>query len=307
MHPAALPEGRLARMERGAIHDGPGLRTVLFLKGCPLHCFWCHSPETQSSGPEILTHPERCLECGACASRCPAGAAGPQFGPAGIDRMRCAACGACADVCPASARVLAGRRVTVAETMTELLRDRPFFDQSGGGVTLSGGEPLIQPGFVLAILERCRAERVHTAIETCGLVNGRVLLEAAALADLFLFDLKLRDAERHRGMTGRSNRRILANLAALASVHPHVRARIPLVPGINDGQDNIAGLGVLLTGLGIRSVDLLPYHRAGAAKYSRLGLEYSLPHVEAPSPAAIASAADTLRACGLTVHIGGMS
>ena len=306
MYPPPSPEGRIARIERGAVHDGPGVRTVLFLKGCPLRCVWCHSPETQSVVPQVLLYPDRCLACGACETTCPYHAAGPRFGPAGIDRAQCAVCGTCTDVCPTAARMLSGRPMSVDAVLAELLADRIFYDQSGGGVTLSGGEPLMQPRFTLALLERCRRERIHTAIETCGLAETCTLLKAARLTDLFLFDLKIADDERHRRVTGRSNRRILANLAALAAVHPQVRARIPIVPGINDDTDNLEALGTLLAQARIGGVDILPYHRAGVAKYERLGRPYPLRDIEPPSAEALDASARTLRAHGLAVHIGGI-
>jgi pyruvate formate lyase activating enzyme len=306
MCPAPLPQARLARIERGAVHDGPGLRTVLFLKGCPLRCRWCHSPETQSRWPEVLVQQDRCIRCDACAYTCPHEAAGTRFGTAGIDRVRCQACGECAEVCPSCARVLVGTWLTLPAAMAALRRDRVFYEQSGGGVTLSGGEPLAQARFSLALLEGCRREHIHTAVETCGLVPLSLLLQAAAVADLILFDVKLVDAERHRAMTGRTNRRILENLRAVATAHPHVRARVPLVPGINDDDANLAALGALLADVGVEAVDVLPYHRAGLAKYARLGSEPPLPAIHPPAPAAVEAAARVLRGWGLTVHVGGL-
>jgi pyruvate formate lyase activating enzyme len=306
MSPAPLPLGRVARIERGAVHDGPGVRTVLFLKGCPLRCRWCHSPETQSRRPELLVQQERCIGCDACAYACAHHAAGVRYGVAGVARERCQACGECADTCPSCARVLVGTPLSLPAAMAALRRDRVFYEQSGGGVTLSGGEPLAQARFTLAILEGCRRERIHTAIETCGLAATSLFLHAAALADLVLFDLKIADEARHRAMTGRSNRRILANLRAVAAAHPHVRARVPIIPGVNDDAANLRGIGDLLAESGVRQVDVIPYHRAGLAKYARLGLDAPLPDVEPPSPADVAAAAAALGGRGATVHVGGL-
>jgi pyruvate formate lyase activating enzyme len=306
MSPAPLPEGRVARIERGAVHDGPGLRTVVFLKGCPLRCRWCHSPETQSRHPQVLVQRDRCIACDACAYACPHQAAGTRFGAAGIDRSRCQVCGECTEACPSCARLLVGTPLSLPAAMAAVRRDRVFYEQSGGGVTLSGGEPLTQARFVLALLEGCRRERIHTAIETCGLVRAPLLLHAAALADLVLFDVKIVDEARHREATGRSNQRILANLRTVAAVHPHVRVRVPLVPGLTDDEANVSAIAALLTEVSVEGVDLLPYHRAGLAKYERLDVTAPLPDVEPPSPAAAAAAAAILRSRGHSVHVGGL-
>jgi pyruvate formate lyase activating enzyme len=299
--------GLVARIDRGAVHDGPGLRTVVFLKGCPLRCLWCHSPETQTTRPELLLLRERCLGCGACVAVCPSGAAGLDAEDlCRLDRTRCRGRGACADACPTGARQLSGRACSVDEIMVEVLRDRIFFDQSGGGLTLSGGEPLLQQRFALALLERCRKERVHTAVETCGLVVPRVLLAAAARTDLFLFDLKIIDDRRHRMLTGSSNARVLANLNALVTAHTNVVVRYPLVPGLNDDRAAVEGLGAFAAGLGIQRIDVLPYHRAGIAKYERLDRSYSLAHVEPPDATRVAHTVATLRSYGIDVTAGGV-
>jgi pyruvate formate lyase activating enzyme len=304
MHSPAAATGLIARVERGAVHDGPGLRTVVFLKGCPLRCLWCHSPETQSTEPEVLLLKERCIACELCIGTCVTGAA--HAGPT-VDRLRCLACGTCGQTCPSGARELCGHSVTVDELMADLVRDRSFYDQSGGGVTLSGGEPLLQPAFALALLDRCRHEHIHSAIETCGLVNQGVLLTAAAKTDLILFDVKSIDDRRHRALTMASNVRILGNLKALVAAKANVVVRYPLLPGLNDDRGAIAALGEFAAAEGIRHIDVLPYHRAGIAKYERLDRAYSLEQLEPPEPALVERTVTTLRGYGIEVTAGGVA
>ena len=307
MTPGSTPWGRIVRIDRGAIHDGPGVRTVIVFKGCPLLCAWCHSPETQGAAPELLVYEDRCIGCGTCLEVCQSGAAQLTNGRAVVDRNRCAVCGRCTEVCPTGAHDLSSTTRSLDDVMREVLKDRAFFDLSGGGITLSGGEPLMQPAFALAVLDRCRRERVHTVIETCGLVRRDVLMRAAHLADLFLFDVKLIDDARHREATRASNRRILDNLHALALVRRDIVVRFPLIPGVNDDADNVAATGERVAALGLSRIDLLRYHRAGIAKYARLGRRCTVGHIEPPSDAAVTAAAETLRRFGLDVHVGGSS
>jgi pyruvate formate lyase activating enzyme len=277
----------------------------VFLKGCPLRCRWCHSPETQSPDPEILLYRDRCIRCGSCVEYCEAGAAFDSEAGAGVDRSRCLACGSCTVTCPAGARELAGIAMTPDEVMREVLKDQPFYDESGGGVTLSGGEPLLQPAFVETLLDRCHASGIPVAIETCGFVNPLALRHLARRVELFLYDLKLMDDHRHRRATGVSNRRILVNLRDLAAHGPPIVVRIPLVPGVNDDEDNISAIGAFVSTLGISRIDLLPYHRGGIAKYERLDREYPLPQAPAVSVEAVTAAAALLAGTfGLDVRDG---
>lgn len=287
-----------------SIHDGPGIRTAVFLKGCPLNCLWCHNPESQSPHPEIMLFPDRCIGCGECVKACPcgvlAGASGSVF------RDRCTACGACARACHAGARRLAGRRVGAAEVVREINQDGVFYDESGGGVTFSGGEPLAQPAFLVGLLKACHARDIHTAIETCGLAPRDVLREALPYTRLWLFDLKVMDDGKHTFYTGMSNRDILGNLEYLASTPSDIIVRLPLIPGINDDEANIGDSGRFIAGLrAVREVHILPYHKAGIGKYERLGREYRLGGMEEPGEERVHTIAGWLEAYGLRVRIGG--
>lgn len=297
----AAPTGRVFNIQRYSLHDGPGIRTTVFLKGCPARCLWCHNPESQGFGPEVVLFEGRCAHCGTCASVCPEGAAPPGCG-------LCTACGACVEACPAAARELVGREMTVAEVLAEVRKDRVFYEESGGGVTLSGGEPLAQLPFVAALLEACRRESIATALDTCGFAPRESLLRLVPLVDLFLFDVKLLDDARHRALTGLPSGPILDNLRALAAVHPQVWIRIPIVPGYTDSAADLAATAALLGALpGVRRVDLLPFHRTGAAKARRLGRAYPLESLCPPPPWQLDSLALIFRERGLAVSIGGGS
>ena len=296
--------GLISQIERFAVHDGPGIRVAVFLKGCPLRCWWCHSPETQSTTPDLLLLNDRCIVCGSCRDACEHEAIGTPEAGFVTDRSLCACCGDCTDLCPTGARTLAGVTMTVPHLMAEIDKDRVFIERSGGGVTFSGGEPLMQPRFLAEALGACRAAGLHTAVETSGYApwsSAAVLLGA----DLVFYDLKASDDDTHHRVTGVSNRRILDNFRRLARDHPAVRPRIPLIPGVNDDGLNLDGLGRVVAAAGLRDVELLPYHTAGTAKYERLGRPYALSGVAPPSPDAFALAARRLEGCGLTVHPGG--
>ena len=291
--------GRVFDVQRYSLHDGPGIRTTVFLKGCPLACRWCHNPESQSFAPEVLVTAERCLSCGTCATACEHGA--PPPGDA-----RCTACGACVEACPAGARRLAGRETTVAEVMREVLRDRVFYDDSGGGVTFSGGEPLAQPAFLAALLDASRAAGIHTAVDTCGFAPRGRLMALAPRVDLFLFDVKIVDDARHRALTGVPSAPILANLRALAAAGAAVWIRVPVVPGLNDAEDDLAAAAAVVAALpGAHRVSLLPYHRTGAAKARRLGRARPDIGAEPPPRARLEELAAIFRERGLVTNIGG--
>jgi pyruvate formate lyase activating enzyme len=298
--------GRVFLVERFAVHDGPGIRVAVFLKGCPLRCWWCHSPESQQPGPELVFKADRCLACGSCVQACRQHAITLDGGTSVTRRERCTVSGMCAAVCPTGAREIVGREITVPALLAEIERDRVFTERSGGGVTFSGGEPLMQSSFLAEALAACRAAGWHTAIETSGYAPWRAM-SVALRADLILFDLKAIDDEVHRRVTGVSNRRILDNFRRLAGAHPAVRPRLPLIPTINDDAVSLESVGALVAETGIRDVDLLPYHTAGRAKYDRLGRPYRLETLAPPTPETVAFARTRLERYGLTVHLGGSS
>lgn len=308
-----MTRGRIFDIQRFSVHDGPGIRTTVFLKGCPLRCAWCHNPESIRAEPELAVLESRCIHCDRCVEACPTGRLAALEAGAGAVPA-CTLCGTCAAVCPAEARRLVGRSVTVDELLAEILRDRLFFDDSGGGVTFSGGEPVAQPDFLAAALEACRHQGVHTAVDTSGFCRRQDLLRAARWTDLFLFDLKHMDPVRHRELTGASNRRILENLEALAAVHQGIRIRVPVVPGMNDDPENLEATARFVASLpGVRRLDLLPYHRHGRHKRERLEPVADPPtvsresrdDVRPPEPAAVDRLAGIVRDAGLETRIGG--
>jgi pyruvate formate lyase activating enzyme len=330
--------GLIFNIQRFSVHDGPGIRTTVFLKGCPLRCAWCHNPESIRAEPELSVLESRCIHCGRCVEACPTGrlaaleALSPGDAAAGngspLLRLvpelipECILCGTCAEVCPVEARQIVGRSMAVGELMTEVLRDRLFFDDSGGGVTFSGGEPLSQPDFLTAALEACRSEGVHTAVDTSGFCRQEDLLRIAPWTDLFLFDLKHMDDARHRELTGVSNRRILENLAALAALpeptRGSIRVRVPVIPGLNDDRTNLEATARFAASLpGVHRVDLLPYHAHGLHKRERLtetaparpagsdGPDGNGPIVAPVDPARLEMLAAVVRRAGLEACVGG--
>jgi pyruvate formate lyase activating enzyme len=298
MTPVNPNSGLVSHVQRYSLHDGPGIRTTVFLKGCPLRCAWCHNPENLAPRPEVLVFESRCVRCGACASVCPQ--------PGENRASECRHCGACVAVCPTGAREIVGRSMTVGEVMDEIEADRVFYDESGGGVTFSGGEPLMQHGFLRTMLETCRSRGVHTAVDTCGYAPWEVLEALAPWTDLFLYDLKLMDDARHREFTGVSNAVILENLEALDRARARLWLRIPVIPGINDTPVEIAAMAQFARALNqVSQIHLLPYHRTGIHKFERLGRPYRLEKVGVPPAERLEWARQQFAALGLDVRTGG--
>jgi pyruvate formate lyase activating enzyme len=301
-----LIKGTIFDIKKFSIHDGPGIRTTVFFKGCPLSCWWCHNPESQAPEPEVMLWPDRCIRCGDCLSVCTQGATAWNSEGIAIDREKCTRCGACVEVCHAEARRIVGQEMTVAQVIAEIERDIPFYDESGGGATFSGGEPLMQQDFLLALLRACREREIHTAVDTCGFSTWEVLDTIREHVDLFLYDLKLMDRAKHRAFTGVSNELILSNLQALSRQGHAIVLRVPLIPGVNDDDENIRQTGAFTAALPhLKRVDILPYHRAGVEKYHRLDKDYDLSEIGPPPDERVAEVARILRGFDLHVKIGG--
>lgn len=369
--------GTIFDIKKFSIHDGPGIRTTVFFKGCPLRCVWCHNPEGQSMSAEIMFFTDRCSVCGRCVSVCPnqaiilknadreiarvypdpstilkdgsdghggspgmnsvylnraialeAGSAQMEtvhHGQAmplkdtsrdlnrahGIHTLRekCTACGECVKACPRGAREIAGRVITSDELIDEIMKDVVFYDSSGGGVTFSGGEPLLQPDFLLASLKECKEREIHTAVDTCGFTKWETLSAILPYADLILYDLKCMDADMHFELTGRRNEVILENLMRLSGTHGNVTLRFPLIAGMNDSEENIVSMGEFLSSLKWEGnsprIDVLPYHNTGVGKYERLGRVYGIPHIPRPPDEIVDSVREKLGRFGLKTRVGG--
>jgi len=379
-----MSSGIVFRIQRYSIHDGPGIRTAVFLKGCPLDCWWCHNPEGKDLSPAAVFHEDRCLNCGRCADAKHSGEghsdpnvgngrytgggshagsnagngryagsnagngrytgggshagsnagngrytggdshkdlnrSGGQYPGDGQisydgqssrddqsrrDGLNCRD-GSYADLCPSGAQEIIGKEMTVASVMEAIEKDSAFYDESGGGVTFTGGEPFMQYEFLHELLLACREKGIHTAVETSGYTPRNNLMEAAELTGLFLYDLKLMDNEKHIQYTGVSNELITDNLGRLAAVHGNICVRIPIIPGINDDDGNIDATCAFLEGIGLRNVSILPYHSTGSYKYKQLGLDYRLSDIRSPDKKDMQRIADIFINKGFNVNIGG--
>ena len=301
-----LTTGFVFDIKKFSIHDGPGIRTTVFLKGCPLSCWWCHNPESQRLKPEIMLRMDRCIQCAACLAECEQGAISINGDGVVTDRELCIQCGVCAKSCYADAREVIGREMTVGEVMAEIERDLSFYDESGGGVTFSGGDPLLQRDFLLALLKACKQQEIHTAVDTSGSFSWPVFERIRPYVDLFLYDLKTMDEERHKEVTGVSNRLILDNLDKLSQQGQSIILRMAVVPGINDDEQNLRRTGEFAAALPhLQGMSLLPYHDTAVHKYANLNRAYAIPDVRPPSDERMAAIAETLRGYGLDVKIGG--
>lgn len=296
-------------IKKYAIHDGPGIRTNVFLKGCPLRCIWCCNPESQEFRTEIIVIPQNCARCGRCSDACPLQAIAEDAGrKKRIDLSRCDLCGICVTACPNGALRLMGKQVSVEDVLREVARDSAFYQRSGGGLTLTGGEPAAQPEFATELLRRYKTEERgrHAAVETCGFADWTALSRLVEYADLVLFDIKHMDPKRHLELTGAENELILRNARRIAESGRRLVIRFPLVPGINDDEDNVRKTAAFVRGLpGVEELDILPYHRMGEPKYAQLGRVYGCPGIQTSAPEKIESLRAVVEESGLRAKIGG--
>jgi len=294
-------------IRRYSINDGPGIRITIFIKGCPLRCTWCHNPESQSPKVQKLYTARKCIGAQDCIEVCPENALA--LTPEGIvtDSEKCTLCGLCADACPTKAIEMSGKLYQVEELLKIIEKERPHIDQSGGGVTFSGGEPLLNPEFLIKMLDACGKKGLHRAVDTCGFAPAETLLEVAKHTDLFLFDLKLMDPAMHKKWTGVDNRLILKNLKLLAESGANINIRVPFIKNVNTSKEEILKMAELISSLPGEKpmVNLLPYHNIATGKYQKLEIEYNADEMDEPSEKEIQKATEIFNSFNLEVEVGG--
>ena len=296
-------QGLLMDVKRFAVHDGPGIRTTLFLKGCSLKCIWCHNPEGIPAKPQLAYYEHKCICCGECVKVCPVQA--HSVGQIGhvFDRTKCIGCGKCEQVCLGEALKHYGRKVSVEEAVQIAMEDADFYGTEGG-VTISGGEPLLQVDFVVEFLSAMKKKGIHTAVDTCGNVPQEAYESILPYTDMFLYDIKHITPDGHRKLTGKTNERILSNIRFLADHETRIEVRIPLVPGCNDDLETLNGMAAFLAELRIERVKILPYHSLARSKYRALGMEDTMPDVESPSDERLHEVAELFKAKGVNAVSG---
>ena len=302
-----MQSGMIFDVKRYSINDGPGIRVTVFFKGCPLRCIWCHNPESISTKVQKMYNRDKCIGCNSCVEVCPEKCC--TMTPEGIvtDRDRCSGCGKCADICPTMATEMSGRIVSVKDILEIVEKERVFFDQSEGGVTISGGEPLLQPDFLIALLDELGSRSIHRAVDTTGLARTELLLEVARRTDLFLYDLKAMDPAVHKRWTGADNGLILENLIALANAGAEISIRIPLIKGVNSDRENIEKSARFIASLKgpARQVSILPYHNIMVSKHLKLGSPFDGGMMAEPSKEEVQEVIKQFAEHGLTATVGG--
>lgn len=298
---------RIFNIQKYSLHDGPGIRTLVFFKGCPLRCLWCANPEGQNADVCLMRRPNLCANCGACIKSCPTGALSDKDGKKIYNASLCSHCHACESACLQDALSLCGKTMSIDEIMQVVLEDKTFYEVSGGGLTLGGGEPLAQPDAAAALLQAARAAGIHRAVETCGFASLTTIKKIAPLVDLFLFDIKMMDSALHKKLTGQGNELILDNFKYLVEQGHNLRCRMPIVPDLNANDQEMQARAEFLKNFTARpnfaGVDLLPYHRLGVGKYASLGMDYQLEQKEAASDPAIQRYQQILADAGINAKV----
>lgn len=298
-------KGLVFNIQRFSVNDGPGVRTIVFLNGCPLRCKWCCNPESQELRPVVMFKEVNCVGCGNCNVVCPTGASGFAY-PGKIDHTKCIACGKCVDVCYHKALELSGRWMTVEDLMKELYKDRVVYRRSGGGITVSGGEALVQHTFLLELLKTCKSVGWHTAIETTGFAKKEVLDEIVPWLDLVMMDIKHIDPVIHKQFTGVDNTKILENAIYISKMAKEMIVRVPVIPGFNADKKTITGIAKFATYMhNIKQIHLLPYHDLGSNKYGMLGKDYTLSDVKTPEVSTMEELKEIVESYGFQCKIGG--
>lgn len=294
-------------IRRYSINDGPGIRITIFMKGCPLKCKWCHNPESQSSKVQKLYTASKCIGAQDCINICPEDALTLTSDGIITDGEKCTLCGLCADACPTKAIEMSGKMYTPEDLLSIIEKERVHIEQSGGGVTFSGGEPLMHPEFLIKMLQECGKKGLHRAVDTCGFADTKTLLEVAQYTDLFLFDLKLMDPEKHKYWTDVNNQLILKNLVVLAKTGASINIRVPFIKNVNTDESEISKMAEFVARLPGKKpmINLLPYHNIASGKYKKLEIEYNSDEMDEPSEKEIQRAIEIFNSFHFEVEIGG--
>ncbi|CAM2758776.1 trans-4-hydroxy-L-proline dehydratase activase [Hathewaya histolytica] len=300
-----MEKGIVFNIQKYSVHDGPGIRTTVFLKGCPLNCWWCHNPESQKLREQLMYFDNKCVACGSCVKWCKEEALSLNDGKISIDESKCTLCGRCTDVCLKGALEIAGKEVDINELMKEIKKDEIFYDQSKGGVTFSGGEPLVQIDFLESMLKACKEAEIHTTVDTCAHASWDSFERIIDYTDLFLVDLKHINSSEHKKYTGVGNELILENIKKLSELRKNLFIRIPIMPGINDSKETLEDTVKFLKNINMIQVNLLPYHRIGMDKYRRLNKDYKLKDLKEPTKKQMMEISEYFKDSGFNVKIGG--